>query len=122
METTTAAPKAAMRREEYVDIENINGVAVIWLDQKGEKINKVSPSAIDLFDGIFNEIDNDPSIKAAVLISRKKDFIAGADIEAFQDVQKKGDFEPITRKGHEILNRIANSKKPVVAAIHGSCL
>lgn len=111
-----------MTREEYVDIEISNGVATIWLDQKGEKINKVSPAAIDLFDGIFNDIDNNADVKAVVLISRKKDFIAGADIEAFQKVQKPGDFEPITRKGHVILNRIASSKKPIVAAIHGSAL
>jgi 3-hydroxyacyl-CoA dehydrogenase/enoyl-CoA hydratase/3-hydroxybutyryl-CoA epimerase len=61
-------------------------------------------------------------VKAVVLISRKKDFIAGADIESFQKVQRPGDFEPITRKGHEILNKIESSKKPVVAAIHGNCL
>ncbi|MDX2001711.1 MAG: 3-hydroxyacyl-CoA dehydrogenase NAD-binding domain-containing protein [Chitinophagales bacterium] len=122
METAAAQKKTVLTREDYVTIERKDGVAIIWLDQQGEKINKVSPAAIDLFDGIFRDLDNDSSIKAAVLISKKKDFIAGADIEAFQQVQKKGDFEPITRKGHEILNRIANSKKPVVAAIHGSCL
>ncbi len=112
-----------MTREDFVTIEKTpEGVAVVWLDQKGEKINKISPDVIGLFDGVFSELENDPAVKAVVLISKKKDFIAGADIDAFKKVTKKGDFEPITRKGHEILNRIENSKKPVVAAIQGSCL
>lgn len=112
-----------MTREDYVFIETDgNGIATIWLDQKGEKINKVSPDTIYLFEDIINDLQKDPTVKAMILISRKKDFIAGADIESFQQVQKPGDFEPISRKGHEILNKIEQSKKPVVAAIHGSCL
>lgn len=112
-----------MQREDFVTIEKTpEGVAVVWLDQKGEKINKISPDVIGLFDGVFTDLETDPAVKAVVLISKKKDFIAGADIDAFKKVTKKGDFEPITRKGHEILGRIENSKKPVVAAIQGSCL
>lgn len=112
-----------MQREDFVTIEKTpEGVAVVWLDHKGEKINKISPDVINLFDGVFTELDKDPTVKAVVLISKKKDFIAGADIEAFKKVQKPGDFEPITRKGHQILAQLENSKKPVVAAIQGSCL
>jgi len=112
-----------MTRDEYVKIEtDSNGVATVWLDQKDEKINKVSPDTIFLFESIIDDLQNDPAVKAVVMISKKKDFIAGADIESFQKVQKPGDFEPVTRKGHEILGKIENSKKPVVAAIHGGCL
>lgn len=112
-----------MQREDYLSIEKTpEGVAMVWLDQKGEKINKISPEVIDLMEGVIDELDSDSSVKAVVLISKKKDWIAGADIEAFQKVQNPGDFEPITRKGHGILNKMAASKKPIVAAIHGSCL
>ncbi|MEZ4886388.1 MAG: 3-hydroxyacyl-CoA dehydrogenase NAD-binding domain-containing protein [Chitinophagales bacterium] len=111
-----------MKREEYLSIEVTNGVATLWLDQKDSPVNKVSPETIGLFDTLIAELEADEAVKAIVLISRKKDFIAGADIESFQAVEKKGDFAPITRKGHAILNRIENSSKPVVAAIHGSAL
>ncbi len=107
---------------DYITIEKANGVATVWLDQKNEKINKVSPDMVGLFDSVFQQLENDSEVKAIVLISRKKDFIAGADIEMFQRVKKPGDFEPITRKGHEGLSRIEKSQKPVVAAIHGNCL
>ncbi len=111
-----------MKREDYLSIEVKNGVATIWLDQKDSPVNKVSPEVIGLFDSLITELEADNEVKAIVLISRKKDFIAGADIEAFQKVEEPGDFAPITRKGHEILNRIENSSKPVIAAIHGSAL
>ncbi len=111
-----------MTRQDYCTIEITNGIATVWLDQQGEKINKVSPDVIFLFESIIDDLEKDASVKGIVLASKKKDFIAGADIEAFQKVQKPGDFEPITRKGHAILNKIENSKKPVVAAIHGGCL
>jgi 3-hydroxyacyl-CoA dehydrogenase / enoyl-CoA hydratase / 3-hydroxybutyryl-CoA epimerase len=112
-----------MKLEDYIAIEkNANGVCTIWMDQLGEKINKVGPDLIGLFEEVFHELDQDDSIKAFVLASKKKDFIAGADIEMFQKVKQKGDFEPVTRKGHKILNALAASKKPVVAAIHGNAL
>ncbi|HNG27954.1 MAG TPA: 3-hydroxyacyl-CoA dehydrogenase NAD-binding domain-containing protein, partial [Chitinophagales bacterium] len=112
-----------MKREDFLSVErNPNGVCTIWMDQKNEKINKVGPDLIQLFNEIFEELFEDNSIKAFVINSKKKDFIAGADIEMFQKVKQKGDFEPITRRGHQILNRVQNSKKPIVAAINGNCL
>jgi enoyl-CoA hydratase/carnithine racemase len=88
---------STLKIEYYYTIEkSANGVATIWMDQKGEKINKIGPELIELFDEVFVDIEKDPAIKAVVLISKKKDFIAGADIESFQKVTKKGDFEPVT--------------------------
>lgn len=114
---------AIIKQEDFFTIEkNSNGVCTIWMDQKGEKVNTISPTLISLFEEVYDDLDKDVSIKAFVLTSKKKDFIAGADIEMFKKVEKKGDFEPITRKGQAILNKIAASKKPIVAAIHGNCL
>ena len=110
-----------MEVSNYVTVEKKDGIATFWLDQKDESINKVSPEMVGLFHGLMDDIENDPEIKAGIIISKKKDFIAGADIEAFQKVKQPGDFAPISRKGHEILNRIENSKKPMIAAIHGTC-
>jgi 3-hydroxyacyl-CoA dehydrogenase/enoyl-CoA hydratase/3-hydroxybutyryl-CoA epimerase len=114
---------ATLKREDYITIEkSANGVCTIWMDQKKEKINKIGPDLIGLFEEVFSELDKDDSIKAFVLTSKKKDFIAGADIESFQKVEKPGDWKPIAQKGHAILNQIEKSKKPIVAAIHGNAL
>ncbi|HOU47134.1 MAG TPA: enoyl-CoA hydratase-related protein, partial [Chitinophagales bacterium] len=114
---------ATLKREDYISIEkNANGVCTIWMDQKNEKINKIGPDLIGLFEAVFSELNTDDSIKAFVLSSKKKDFIAGADIDAFKNVKQPGDWKPISRKGHAILNQIETSKKPIVAAIHGNAL
>lgn len=99
-----------------------NGVAIIWLDQPNEKINKVSLDFVKELDGLFQTLENDSSVKAAVIASKKKDWIAGADIDMFGKVKQKGDFIQFTRDGHQSLFRLEKSNKPVVAAINGACL
>lgn len=99
-----------------------NGVAIVWLDQQNEKINKVSLEFVEGIDKLFQELENDPAVKAAVIISKKKDWIAGADIDMFGKVKQKGDFIQFTRNGHVSLNKLEKGKKPVVAAINGACL
>lgn len=112
-----------MTKDQLFTIEkHDNGVATIWMDQKSSKVNIVGPDLINFFEEIFSSINDDDSIKAIVLGSKKKDFIAGADIEAFKNVKKPGDWSPITIKGHKILSDLENNKKPIVAAIHGSAL
>lgn len=109
-------------KNKYVEIEKRNGIAIIWMDEQDSKINKIGPDMIDTFNPMMDALEKDPEVKAAVMISRKKDFIAGADIDAFANVKKEGDWQPIAKKGHEILDRIAKSKKPIVAAINGACM
>ena len=114
------SPQNEINPDDFIRIEKNKGIATIWIDRKGEKQNIVSPSLIGLFDSTFKQLDEDQEVKAVVLISGKKDFIAGADIAAFK-AEKVGDFQPVSRKGHEILQRLENSKKPIVSAIHGTC-
>jgi len=105
--------------DNYIKKELSNGVAFLYLDQKDSKVNIVSPTLIEVFEQIIDDIIKDDSIKAAVFISAKKDFIAGADIQSFK-ADKVGDFQPLSRKGHTLLAKLENSPKPFVAAIHGT--
>lgn len=104
----------------YFDIEIKNGIATIWLAREDGKPNIISPDMIGMFNEVFAELEQNDKVKAAVLISRHKDFIAGADINAF-NIEKPGDFQPVTRAGHAGLERLEKSRKPVIAAIHGTC-
>ena len=57
----------------------------------------------------------DPTVTAMVIIGGGRTFIAGADIKEFG--------KPMQAPGlHEVLDHIEASKKPVVAAIHGTAL
>jgi 3-hydroxyacyl-CoA dehydrogenase/enoyl-CoA hydratase/3-hydroxybutyryl-CoA epimerase len=107
----------------YAKIEKQDGVAVVWLDQPDEKINKISLDLLDIFEDLFEQIEKDEEIKAVVLISRKEDnFIAGADLEDLVYMPDREKAETLSRRGHILLNRIAESRKPVVAALHGATL
>jgi 3-hydroxyacyl-CoA dehydrogenase/enoyl-CoA hydratase/3-hydroxybutyryl-CoA epimerase len=58
-----------------------------------------------------------------VLISGKPDsFIAGADIEEFTALTTQAEAERLSFEGQEMVSRVETLSKPVVAAIHGSCL
>jgi 3-hydroxyacyl-CoA dehydrogenase / enoyl-CoA hydratase / 3-hydroxybutyryl-CoA epimerase len=108
-----------MNQEDILKLEINNGIATIWLDHKIEKMNVVSPEVIGILDGVIEQLKNDNNIKGAVIISAKKDFIAGADIKSF-NIKQKGDFSPVQAKGQKGLWELENGKKPVVAAIHGT--
>lgn len=108
-----------MKRQDVLRLEKNKGIATIWLDHQIEKMNVVSPDMMGVLDDVFQEIQTDDSIKGVVIISAKKDFIAGADIKAFA-IEKKGDFRPIQSKGHQGLLDLEKAKKPIVAAIHGT--
>lgn len=108
-----------MTREDFFRIDKKDGIATITLHIKHESMNVVSPDMISFFNEVFDELNNDSTLKGGIITSDRKDFIAGADIKAFK-ADKKGDFMPTLVKGHEILDIIEQSKKPIVAAIHGT--
>ncbi len=106
----------------YGRLELKDSVGVLWLDLKGEPVNKISPEMLEAFSGFIEEVQKNASIKAVVMISSKKDWIAGADITMFQKRQVPGYFENLSKSGHERLDALATSKKPFVAAIDGAAL
>ncbi|CAG2068032.1 unnamed protein product, partial [Timema podura] len=72
---------------------------------------------------LLQQIAQNPSVRAAVLISGKPNcFIAGADINLLQACKTTEEVTSISRTGQQILANIENSKKPIIAAIQGSCL
>ena len=106
----------------FTQIEKDKDIAIIWLDQPGEKINKISADLVSEFDNILDEFENDSEIKGLILISRKPDFIAGADLDKFIEMTKPGEAYQLSRNGHKVLDRMAVFPKPIVAAINGAAL
>ncbi len=110
-----------MQFKDFVKVDVQDNVAVCTLDHRHEKMNIVSPSVIDIFETLGNQMIENNQIHAVIFISGKKDFMAGADIKSFQ-IEKEGDFKPFQAKGHTSLERIEKSKKPFIAAINGACV
>ena len=107
----------------FTELEMRDGVAILWLDYPGEKINKISPELIEEFDHLLDELEGRNDLKGLVLASRKADnFIAGADLDVFLKMNEPGRAEALSRRGHAVLNRLETFPQPVVAAIHGAAL
>ena len=100
-----------------------DGVAVLVLDLPGESVNKFSQAVKDEFVAALEAARQDPAVRAVVIISGKKDmFVAGADIEEFVALRTVEEATRLSREGQRMLDGVAASAKPVVAAIHGTCL
>lgn len=75
------------------------------------------------FDVLLHDIESNPQIQAAVLISGKPGcFIAGADITMLEKCKTADEATNVSRSGQQILGNIESCKKPIVAAIQGACL
>lgn len=106
----------------YLTISYRDDIALLVLDQPGEKVNTLNETLISEFNGLMEELSS-PSVRGVVLSSGKKDnFIAGADVEMLKNKQAPGEIEDLSRRGNRLLLELERLDKPVVAAIHGSCL
>lgn len=71
----------------------------------------------------LNKANQDSTIKGSVIISGKPNcFIAGADISMLQACRTAEEVHKISRDGQNMLLGVAESSKPIVAAIMGACL
>lgn len=106
----------------YLSVRKENDIAIITLDQPGEKVNKLNEELIAEFEELLNQFEKE-DVDGIILFSGKQDnFIAGADVEMLKNKKAPEEIEELSRTGNRLLLRIDRFNKPVVAAIHGSCL
>merc|ERR1719464_2351462 len=100
-----------------------NGVGVIKLDSPGVKMNSLNEEVMRDMEAIFNEVQSRDDVKSVVLISGKVGcFIAGADINMIEACKTAEQAQALSKGCQDFLAKVEGSKKPVVAAIQGSCL
>ena len=102
---------------DLVTLSSLDGIAIITV--QNPPVNALSPGVPQgILDGVA-KAEADSSVRAVVIIGGGKTFIAGADIKelevAARDPQKAPDL-------HDLLTRVENCAKPVIMAIHGTCL
>jgi 3-hydroxyacyl-CoA dehydrogenase len=100
---------------DLVQLTKENGIAVITINNP--PVNALSPGVPQGISEALDQIAQDASSKAVVLIGGGRTFIAGADIKEFG---KMTFGKPRGEGLLPFLLKIEDSKKPVIVAIHGT--
>ncbi|MGE3804992.1 MAG: 3-hydroxyacyl-CoA dehydrogenase NAD-binding domain-containing protein [Gemmataceae bacterium] len=98
-------------------------IAHVWLDVPERSHNVFGRQVLADMEAALERIEADRSIKLAVFLGRKKSgFVAGADIQEFQSVKTADDAAALSRRGQDLMNKVAGLRVPTVAVVHGPCL
>jgi enoyl-CoA hydratase len=105
-----------------VGLERVGAVAVLTIDNEA-KWNALSPPILEALERHLDALDRDGGIAAIVLTGRgERAFCAGADINAWGDLDPHEFARGWILGGHRAFDRIARSPKPVIAAVNGHAL
>src|SRR5690606_6960943 len=106
--------------DRFIRIERDEELAIWWLDEPGERHNKLSSSALEEVAAALENAAMDPTVQGIVIISAKPDsFVVGADVRELQAMTSREEAEALSRMGHELIRSVQRLGKPKVAAIHG---
>ena len=100
---------------DLVQFTKDNGIAVITINNP--PVNALSPGVPERISEALDQIAQDDSVKAVVLIGGGRTFVAGADIKEFG---KMVSGKPRGAGLLPLLLKIEDSSKPVIVAIHGT--
>jgi 3-hydroxyacyl-CoA dehydrogenase len=103
--------------ENLVQVTRDGDIAVITINNP--PVNALSPGVPEGIAGALERIAKDDEVKAVVLMGAGKTFVAGADIKEFAKITAD---RPRAAGLLPLLLQMEDSRKPIVAAIHGTAL
>jgi len=103
-------------------------VAEVFLNRP-EKSNAMNPEFWPQIRDVFEKIDKDPGVRAAIIAGNGKHFSAGLDLAAsasmFKSAEGSAEMDSmyhLVMDMQESFNAIEECRKPVIAAVHGVCI
>ncbi len=106
---------------ENLIVEQADGVATVTVNRP-DKLNALNAATIEELHACFAELRDAAGVKVIVLTGAgEKAFVAGADIQELANLTG-AKAERIATRGQELMWKVENLGKPVVAAINGFAL
>ncbi len=100
-----------------------DGIALVILDHPAKPVNTISIALLGEVEQKLVPLLSDPGIKGLVMVSAKADnFIAGADLDVLEGYDTPEKASRLSSEGNRLLSMLADSPKPVVAAVHGAAM
>ena len=109
---------------EFIKVKIDETVAILTISRpSANKVNVLTPKAMQELDQAIDQCAFDPHIKAIVITGEGPyTFVAGADVKEIAKIQSSQDGVELAKKGQGVLNKIENLDKPVICAINAVCL
>jgi 3-hydroxypropionyl-coenzyme A dehydratase len=105
---------------QYLQVEKDDEIVLITINRP-DKLNAMNLAVMDEFLTVLDSLEKDSSKVILITGTGQKAFSAGADIEYMSKIGSV-EAEKYALRGHEVLNKIENIEKPVIAAINGYAL
>jgi enoyl-CoA hydratase len=103
-----------------VIIEKKEGIGFLKINRP-QVLNSLNLETINEITGAIMDLENDEKIKVAIITGEGRAFIAGADIKQMSDMNPI-EAKEFSELGHNMLNKIENSRLPFIAAVNGLAL
>jgi len=101
-------------------IEKKDSIAILKINRP-KVLNALNTETVKEVTNAVEELEKDKKIKVAIITGEGKAFIAGADIGAMSKMTPL-EAKEFSEQGHNMLNKIENSRLPFIAAINGFAL
>lgn len=99
-----------------------DGIVLLTLDMPDHSANVLNDVFFEAFSKTLDKLEADESATGAILISGKKLWIAGADIDRSFNSEDPAHFFEMSEQLKTDLRRLETIGKPVVAALNGTAL
>ena len=108
----------------YLLVELNDGVCTLTLNRP-ESYNALSARMLKEMIEFLKEAAEDPEVRAMVVTGAGKGFCAGADLDEWDEANDAGDAADAETMnwvvyGHEMMERMVNFPKPMIAAVNGA--
>jgi enoyl-CoA hydratase len=123
------APIAEVPSYETLQLK-LDGAVVVVALNRPDKANSMNAAMWDELQLCFEWIDQEPSVRVAILAGNGKHFCAGLDLSMFSGILPASSEQGRAREGmrrtilrmQDNLSAIEKCRKPVLAAIHHTCI
>jgi len=115
-----------MNPDPCVRIDVSDGVATLTWDMPGRSQNVFNEASLTDFEAAVEQALGDESVTGIIVTSAKKDFIAGADLDAVRTMalspKDAAKLDATVGELGRVLRRLETGGKPSVAAINGTAM
>ena len=99
-----------------------DGIAVVAWNMVERSMNVLNDASVVRFAALVEAAIKDPAVKGVIVTSKKRDFLAGADLTELGRSADAASLMAFTTRFHALMRAIEKSGKPFCAAINGTAL